>query len=89
MPVYEYECTNCENRFDVTHHWDDKSSITCSECEAPARKIFHPPAIIFKGSGFHVNDYKKSGPRAESEGNGKTKGTEDAPKTDQGAKTST
>jgi predicted nucleic acid-binding Zn ribbon protein len=30
-------------------------------CNKAADKVFHPVGIIFKGSGFHVNDYCKPG----------------------------
>jgi hypothetical protein len=30
------------------------------------RKLIHPPAIAFKGTGFYVNDYKSGGASADS-----------------------
>jgi len=32
----------------------------CEKCGAPAKRLISPAGIIFKGSGFHVTDYKKS-----------------------------
>jgi predicted nucleic acid-binding Zn ribbon protein len=35
----------------------------CEICSGKVKKVFSPPAIIFKGKGFHCTDYKKgSGP---------------------------
>ncbi len=41
----------------------------CERCGGPARRVFSAPALIFKGPGFHINDYRKT-PRP-SEGDGK------------------
>lgn len=35
-------------------------------CRGHVHKVFSPPAIIFKGSGFHVNDYSSTGPKSAS-----------------------
>jgi predicted nucleic acid-binding Zn ribbon protein len=37
----------------------DEPVKTCEKCGAPVRKLFGTGGIIFKGSGFYVNDYKK------------------------------
>lgn len=68
MPMYEYECTGCGHRFEVFQRITDESIKECEKCEAPVRKILFPIGIVFKGAGFHVNDYPKSG---SSGGNGK------------------
>lgn len=56
MPVYEYECLNCAERFEVRRGFDDSSSVSCPRCKCEARRIFSPVPIIFKGSGFYVTD---------------------------------
>jgi hypothetical protein len=33
---------------------------TCLECGEPVRRVIHPVGIVFKGSGFYVNDSRKS-----------------------------
>ena len=38
-------------------------------CRGHVHKVFSPPAIIFKGSGFHVNDYSSTGPKSASAAN--------------------
>ena len=60
MPIYEYECGNCSHRFDVKQGFNDKPQAECPQCQEIARRIFHPTPIIFKGSGFHVTDHRKS-----------------------------
>ena len=63
MPIYEYECEKCGCRFEVRHSFRDEPEVKCSTggCNGPLHRVFSPPAIIFKGSGFHVNDYGPTG----------------------------
>ncbi|MBN1496955.1 MAG: FmdB family transcriptional regulator [Spirochaetes bacterium] len=61
MPTYEYECMECKNRFEVFQSIHDDPVQTCSVCSGKVRKLFGTAGIIFKGSGFYVNDYKKNG----------------------------
>lgn len=76
MPVYEYQCTRCGHRFEVVHAVGETVE-RCEQCGAPVRRVFSPVGIIFKGSGFHTTDYRKS--PVPSDGDGKASGTEKAP----------
>ena len=43
----------------------DDPLVECEKCGGPLRKVLHPVAIHFKGSGFYTTDYGKgSGRRA-------------------------
>ena len=55
MPTYEYKCTNDGSTFDI---WQEVGSPAppCPDCGAPTKKVFAPPRVIFKGSGFYVTD---------------------------------
>ncbi|NLJ36687.1 MAG: zinc ribbon domain-containing protein [candidate division WS1 bacterium] len=68
MPIYEFECNKCGERFEVSMSFSDPLPESCPQdgCGGKVRKIFSPPAIIFKGSGFHVNDYGRSGPKSSA-----------------------
>ncbi len=61
MPVYEYACTKCEHRFEQRRKVTDPPASKCPECRGRVKRVFAPVGIIFKGSGFHVNDYGKHG----------------------------
>jgi putative FmdB family regulatory protein len=61
MPTYEYECLECKHRFDVFQSINDEPVANCVKCNGRVRKLFSSAGIIFKGSGFHVNDYKSNG----------------------------
>lgn len=64
MPTYEYECNECGHRFDVFQKMSDDPVRTCEKCSGRVRRLIGGGAgIIFKGSGFYVNDYKNGGSR--------------------------
>lgn len=71
MPIYEYKCEN-GHVFEVIQKMSDEPLRECQECGAPASRVFTPPAIHFKGSGFHNTDYgtKRSGGNGGSESGG-------------------
>ena len=77
MPTYEYECTSCGKNFDVFQSMSDDPISTCPTCGgAVKRRINGGTGIIFKGSGFYVNDSRKpaaSSAAAPSEGSSSAK----------------
>lgn len=67
MPTYEYQCQKCGHVFEVMQSFSDAPVTKCEACAGKVKKLFSPPAIIFKGKGFHCNDYKsKGGPKKAS-----------------------
>ncbi len=67
MPTYEYRCRDCGHTFDIVQKMSDDPLTHCPECGGELRKVFAPPAISFKGSGFYATDHgKKSKPAGES-----------------------
>jgi putative FmdB family regulatory protein len=58
MPIYEYECSECSNRFELKQSFHDKPEAVCPKCKKTAKRVFHPAPIIFKGSGFYVTDHR-------------------------------
>ena len=78
MPTYEYMCRDCGHTFDIVQSMWDESLTMCPECGGSLRKVFAPPAISFKGSGFYATDHGKnskssSESRNESKGDGEKK----------------
>jgi putative FmdB family regulatory protein len=61
MPLYEYECDACGRRFERIQKFSDPLATVCPTCGGAVRKLFSSPAIKFKGSGFYITDYAKSG----------------------------
>jgi putative FmdB family regulatory protein len=59
MPTYEYRCRDCGHTFDIVQKMSDEPLTHCPECGGELRKVFAPPAISFKGSGFYATDHGK------------------------------
>jgi putative FmdB family regulatory protein len=78
MPIYEYRCENGHN-FEVMQRMSDPPVEACTSCGAPVKRVFHPIAVHFKGSGFYNTDY---GTRKRSR---EQKETADANKSKDGA----
>ena len=66
MPRYDYECDDCSHRFEVRQSFDSEPVAECPQCQARASRKFHAVPIMFKGSGWYVNDYGKRGGTAKS-----------------------
>ena len=67
MPRYDYECDSCHHRFELKQSFDSEPVATCPQCEHTARRKFHSVPVVFKGSGWYVNDYGKRGTAAATE----------------------
>jgi putative FmdB family regulatory protein len=72
MPIYEYECNQCNEVFEIFHKIDDDCRVACPKCLGPARKLISATNFVLKGSGFYVNDYpsktRQDGKKSEKEG---------------------
>ncbi len=79
MPTYEYECNECRKRFELFQSMKDEPVKTCSHCGGEVRRLIGAGAgIIFKGSGFYVNDYKGSKAACSSSGTSETSSSSDS-----------
>jgi len=58
MPLYEYECEACKQRFEKIQKFSDPAPEACARCgKGPVRRLQSTPAIQFKGSGWYITDY--------------------------------
>jgi putative FmdB family regulatory protein len=67
MPTYEYRCRDCGHSFDIVQKMSDDALTHCPKCGGELRKVFAPPAISFKGSGFYATDHGKKSKSASGE----------------------
>jgi putative FmdB family regulatory protein len=75
MPTYEYTCRDCGHTFEIVQSMLDEPLTMCPECGGSLRKVFAPPAISFKGSGFYSTDHGKKAKRSgEAKGDGEKTG---------------
>ena len=61
MPIYEYRCAVCGAVFDRMASFGDDAGARCPNGHTDTHKVFSPPGIVFKGSGFYVNDSRSNG----------------------------
>ena len=62
MPLYEYRCDDCGERFERIRKFSDPPlDEPCPKCGGRVTKLVSSPAIQFKGKGWYVTDYAKSG----------------------------
>ena len=65
MPAYDYRCTVCDERFEVTRSISDPAEAPCPACGGETKRVFTPVGVHFKGSGFYNTDYKGKKSAAE------------------------
>ncbi len=71
MPIYEYQCLQCEHRSEVLQRMSDDPLTRCERCGGELKKLLSAPAFQFKGSGWYVTDYaRKNEGKGESKGDG-------------------
>jgi putative FmdB family regulatory protein len=70
MPIYEYRCER-GHQFEVMQKMTDDPVLSCTRCEAPVQRVFHPVAVHFKGKGFYNTDYGTRRRNRELERSGK------------------
>jgi putative FmdB family regulatory protein len=68
MPLYEYECDACGQRFEQIQKYSDGPPEACPKCgKGPVQRLQSSPAIQFKGSGFYITDYARKGSSSEGD----------------------
>jgi putative FmdB family regulatory protein len=67
MPTYEYVCEKCGHQFDLFQSMNDKPLAVCPQDRCPRKRwgkgrvkrlVGAGGGLIFKGSGFYINDYR-------------------------------
>src|ERR1035438_2745319 len=71
MPLYEYQCSKCGEKFEVIQKFSDDPLKRHKGCRGSVHRLVSSPALHFKGSGWYVNDYAKGGAKSESTSDGK------------------
>ena len=74
MPLYEFECEKCHHRFEKIQSVSAPDP-ECPKCGSKVERILHAPAVQFKGSGWYVTDYDKSGNKPDSKSGDKAPGS--------------
>ena len=72
MPVYEYECSDCQSVVEIQQKISEPPLTSCPECQGPVKKLMSMTSFQLKGGGWYADGYGSSG-------NGKDKKEESTP----------
>jgi putative FmdB family regulatory protein len=73
MPLYEYQCDACANRFEVIQQYKDAPIEVCPKCGGTVKKLLSSPAIQFKGTGWYNTDNARKGSESATTKSGEAK----------------
>ncbi len=73
MPIYEYRRPD-GTTFEVMQKMSEDALTHDPETGVPVQRVLTPPAIHFKGSGFHNTDYGTRKRNREKQAEGKSSG---------------
>jgi putative FmdB family regulatory protein len=64
MPTYAYRGSTCGHEFETVQKFADDPLTECIICGQPVRRVVQPVGVVFKGSGWYINDSRTSGKSA-------------------------
>ncbi|HKJ64989.1 MAG TPA: zinc ribbon domain-containing protein [Desulfopila sp.] len=69
MPVYEYECKECDKIFEMQQRITDDPLQRCPNCQGEVKKIISMTSFQLKGGGWYADGYgtpkKEEGTKTE------------------------
>lgn len=60
MPTYAYRGSACDHEFETVQKFADAPLSECIVCGGPVRRVVQPVGVVFKGSGWYINDSRKT-----------------------------
>lgn len=67
MPIYEYQCDNCDHKLECIQKIDDDPLLTCPKCDQDSlRKLVSAASFRLKGTGWYATDFKDKPARQDS-----------------------
>lgn len=89
MPIYTYRRED-GTTFDLRQRFFEEPLQSCPNTGQTVNRVIQPAGIIFKGSGFYVNDNNKANnPASPTTGNGESKPNKETAKADAKPETKT
>jgi len=68
MPIYEYKCLRCGEKFEVRRRITADPLKIHADCGGEVEQLISAPALHFKGTGWYVTDYAKNGKSPSTSG---------------------
>lgn len=74
MPTYDYECDACGHKLEEFQSITAEPLTKCPECKKKKlrRLLGTGAALMFKGSGFYITDYRSDGYKKRAEADKKS-----------------
>ena len=60
MPIYEYECVQCDKVHEVSQGINDAPLTECPDCSGPVKKLISMSSFHLKGGGWYADGYSSS-----------------------------
>lgn len=60
MPLYEYACNSCGNKFELRQKFSDAPASECPSCGGPVQKLISQAGFSLKGGGWYNDGYSSS-----------------------------
>ncbi len=86
MPIYEYQCSDCEHKLEALQKMSDEPLTQCPACEKQSlQKLVSAAAFRLSGSGWYETDFKdKKEQKNLSKSDNKPQASSDSKKPDSG-----
>ena len=78
MPLYDYQCHQCGETFEVRQKFADAVLTVHEGCGGELERLISLPALQFKGTGWYVTDYGRNGKKPVAGSNGKSETKSDS-----------
>jgi putative FmdB family regulatory protein len=75
MPTYEYRCPSCKHEYELVQKMSDLPRKRCPKCGKKVERLIGAGAgLLFKGTGFHITDYRSSEYQAKAKAESSSSG---------------
>jgi len=75
MPIYEYQCSECDRVIEAMVKMGARGPRKCAECSGKLQKIVSRTSFQLKGGGWYAHGYGNGSKKAGSESGGSPSST--------------
>ncbi len=75
MPIYEYQCHECQQIFEEWQTTFEDKELECPVCGGKATKVLSNSSFVLKGGGWYSSGYCKTDSAAGKTGNSSPAGS--------------
>ena len=79
MPLYEYLCSKCGEKFETIQKFADAPLTVHEACGGSVERLISRSGFSLKGSGWYATDYPRSGSKKDSDGDASKAKTDPKP----------